>query len=141
THRSRGLGGAAVQDILSQGGSRKPRSWRPWGAAAVALAVAAVVIVQQTAGHRQARGQPGRAGSPTPARPRPPAGPARQPGGPTRIGGPRPALGSPPRSAGRREAASLVLAGEGRDEADRRPAAPAVRLPVHPRDRWLGGAG
>jgi hypothetical protein len=50
-----------VQDILSQGGSRKPRSWRPWAAALVVLLVAAVVIVQHLQRHRQPRGQPGRA--------------------------------------------------------------------------------
>jgi hypothetical protein len=49
-----------VQDILSQGGkggSRKPRPWRPWLAAAVVLLVAAVVIVPRLPHHRQ----PGRA--------------------------------------------------------------------------------
>jgi hypothetical protein len=50
-----------VQDILSQGGSRKPRPWRPWVAAVVAALVAAVVIVQHVQRHQQARGQPGRA--------------------------------------------------------------------------------
>jgi len=50
-----------VQDILSQGGGRKPRPWRPWVAAAAVLLAAAVVIVQHPPGHRQARGQPGRA--------------------------------------------------------------------------------
>jgi hypothetical protein len=49
-----------VQDILSQGGGRKPRPWRPWAAVAVAALVAAVVIVQYLAHHRQ----PGRAAAP-----------------------------------------------------------------------------
>jgi hypothetical protein len=50
-----------VQDILSQGGSRKPRPWRPWAAAIAVLIVAAVLIVQHLPRHRQARGQLGRA--------------------------------------------------------------------------------
>lgn len=49
-----------MQDILSQGGGRKPRPWRPWAAVAVAALVAAVVIVQYLAHHRQ----PGRAAAP-----------------------------------------------------------------------------
>jgi hypothetical protein len=49
-----------VQDILSQGGGRKPRSWRPWAAAVAVLLVAAVLIVQHLPRHRQARGQPDR---------------------------------------------------------------------------------
>ena len=49
-----------MQDILSQGGSRKPRPWRPWAAAIAVLLVAAVVIVQHLPRHRQARDQPGR---------------------------------------------------------------------------------
>jgi hypothetical protein len=47
-----------VQDILSQGGSRKRRPWRPWVAAAVVLLVVAVVIVQQLPRQRHARGRP-----------------------------------------------------------------------------------
>lgn len=50
-----------MQDILSQGGSRKPRSWRPWAAAAVALALAAVLLVQYLPRHRPARTRHGRA--------------------------------------------------------------------------------
>jgi hypothetical protein len=75
-----------VQDILSQGGSRKPRSWRPWGAAAVAALVAAVLIVQHLTGHRQARGQPGRATA-TPAGSGAAAVVAGQPNGPNGIVG------------------------------------------------------
>jgi hypothetical protein len=50
-----------VQDILSQGGSRKPRPWRPWVAAAAVLVLAGVLLVQYLPRHRQARTQHGRA--------------------------------------------------------------------------------
>jgi hypothetical protein len=73
-----------VQDILSQGGGRKPRPWRPWAAAAVVALVAAGVIVQHLAHHRQ----PGRAAdTATPAGSGAAAVVAGQPKGPNGIVG------------------------------------------------------
>jgi hypothetical protein len=76
-----------VQDILSQGGTRKPRPWRPWVAAAVVLVVAAVLVVQHLPHARPERGQAGRAAAARPAVPGAAAVVAGQPNGPGGIVG------------------------------------------------------
>jgi len=73
-----------VQDILSQGGGRKPRPWRPWVAAAVVALVATVLVVQHLPRHRH----PGRAAATaTPAGSGAAAVVAGQPNGPNGIVG------------------------------------------------------
>jgi hypothetical protein len=74
-----------VQDILSQGRSRKPRPWRPWVAAAAVLALAAVLIVQHLP-HRRP-GQRRADATATPAASGAAAMVAGQPNGPDGIVG------------------------------------------------------